>query len=75
MNNILNIKNQKKSVGLILLNQKIFHIIGIGGIGMSAIASILHEHGLFVQGSDLNFSDNIRRLEEKNIQWVSRLHL
>ena len=30
-----------------------FHIIGIGGIGMSAIAEILHNLGYRVSGSDL----------------------
>ena len=29
-----------------------FHIVGIGGIGMSAIAEILVELGYSVQGSD-----------------------
>ena len=28
------------------------HIIGIGGIGMSAIAEVLHARGINVQGSD-----------------------
>ena len=30
------------------------HLIGIGGIGMSAVAEVLHYHGIDVQGSDLN---------------------
>ena len=32
----------------------ILHIVGIGGIGMSAIARILYDHGYRVQGSDLS---------------------
>lgn len=32
-------------------NSKV-HIVGIGGIGMSGIARILHKKGIFVQGSD-----------------------
>ena len=31
----------------------IIHFTGIGGIGMSGIAEILHELGYQVQGSDL----------------------
>ena len=33
------------------LGQK-FHFLGIGGIGMSSLAQILHDHGSYVQGSD-----------------------
>jgi UDP-N-acetylmuramate--alanine ligase len=45
-----------------------FHIIGIGGIGMSAIAEILVAKGYVVQGSDQKDSANIRRLRSKNIK-------
>jgi len=38
------------------------HIIGIGGIGMSAIAEILHAKGFTVQGSDQKDSANVKRL-------------
>ena len=38
------------------------HILGIGGIGMSAIAEILHAKGYTVQGSDQKDSANVRRL-------------
>ena len=44
-----------------------FHIIGIGGIGMSAIADIMHTHGYTVQGSDQKDSANLRRLAAKGI--------
>ncbi|MEO0672274.1 MAG: UDP-N-acetylmuramate--L-alanine ligase, partial [Pseudomonadota bacterium] len=44
------------------------HIIGIGGIGMSAIAEILHMRGFTVQGSDQKESANVRRLREKGIR-------
>ena len=43
------------------------HIVGIGGIGMSAIAEILHAKGFTVQGSDQRQSPNVIRLQEKNI--------
>ena len=42
-----------------------FHIIGIGGIGMSAIAEILLAKGFAVQGSDQKDSANVRRLRAK----------
>ena len=38
------------------------HFIGIGGIGMSGIAEVLHNLGYNVQGSDLAESANTRRL-------------
>jgi len=44
------------------------HIIGIGGIGMSAIAEILHDQGFTVQGSDQKDSANVRRLRGKGIR-------
>jgi UDP-N-acetylmuramate--alanine ligase len=66
--NIFNVSERKKSIGLIPLSKKIFHIIGIGGIGMSAIALVLHEHGLKIQGSDLNHSQNIERLKNSGIK-------
>jgi UDP-N-acetylmuramate--alanine ligase len=44
------------------------HIIGVGGIGMSAIAEILAARGLGVQGSDQKDGANLRRLSEKGIE-------
>jgi len=44
------------------------HIIGIGGIGMSAIAEILVATGFSVQGSDQRDSANVRRLREKGVR-------
>ena len=44
------------------------HIVGIGGIGMSAIAEILHAKGYTVQGSDQKDSANVRRLRAKGIR-------
>ncbi len=45
-----------------------FHIIGIGGIGMSAIAEILLAKGYTVQGSDQKDGANVRRLRAKGIR-------
>ncbi len=44
------------------------HILGIGGIGMSAIAEILHAKGFAVQGSDQKESANVQRLRTKGIR-------
>jgi UDP-N-acetylmuramate--alanine ligase len=44
------------------------HILGVGGIGMSAIAEIMHAKGYTVQGSDQKESANIKRLRAKGIR-------
>jgi UDP-N-acetylmuramate--alanine ligase len=44
------------------------HIIGIGGIGMSAIAEVLHARGFAVQGSDQKASANTDRLGKFGIK-------
>jgi UDP-N-acetylmuramate--alanine ligase len=49
-----------KAIGLV-------HFIGIGGIGMSGIAEVLHNLGHRVQGSDQADSANVQRLREKGI--------
>ena len=38
------------------------HFVGIGGIGMSGIAEVLHNLGYSVQGSDVADSANVKRL-------------
>src|SRR6266581_8750629 len=43
------------------------HFVGIGGIGMSGIAEVLHNLGYRVQGSDLAESANTRRLARLGI--------
>jgi len=49
-------------------SQIIIHFIGIGGIGMSGIAELMHELGYKVQGSDTGINDNIKRLKIKGIK-------
>ena len=49
-------------------NLGIIHFIGIGGIGMSGIAEILVQSGYLVQGSDINASDNTKRLKKLGIK-------
>jgi UDP-N-acetylmuramate--alanine ligase len=46
------------------------HFVGIGGIGMSGIAEVLHNLGYSVQGSDIKESGNIARLRESGIPVV-----
>jgi UDP-N-acetylmuramate--alanine ligase len=43
------------------------HFVGIGGIGMSGIAEVLHNLGYTVQGSDIADSANVRRLRDNGI--------
>ncbi|NER83063.1 MAG: hypothetical protein F6K42_26610 [Leptolyngbya sp. SIO1D8] len=43
---------------------KPFHFIGIGGIGMSALAYVLTQRQLPVSGSDLRLSHITQRLQE-----------
>ncbi|MCP1199701.1 UDP-N-acetylmuramate--L-alanine ligase [Notoacmeibacter sp. MSK16QG-6] len=43
------------------------HFIGIGGIGMSGIAEVLHNLGYSVQGSDQADNANVKRLRDKGI--------
>ena len=43
------------------------HLIGIGGIGMSGIAELLHNQGFSVQGSDVSASHTVIRLRSLNI--------
>ena len=44
------------------------HFIGIGGIGMSGIAEILHNQGYTVQGSDASLNPNVQRLRDMGIK-------
>ena len=48
----------------------LFHIVGIGGIGMSAIAEVMHTRGFSVQGSDLKDGVNLERLREGFWQYL-----
>ena len=44
------------------------HFVGIGGIGMSGIAEVLHNLGYQVQGSDIAEGANVQRLRASGIQ-------
>ncbi len=43
------------------------HFVGIGGIGMSGIAEILHNLGYTVQGSDMAENANVKRLRDLGV--------
>ncbi|MDE0994871.1 MAG: Mur ligase domain-containing protein, partial [Rhodospirillales bacterium] len=49
------------------LNIGTVHFIGIGGIGMSGIAEVLHTLGYTVQGSDMSANANVERLRGMGI--------
>ncbi len=44
------------------------HFVGIGGIGMSGIAEVMHNLGYQVQGSDLKEGPSVERLREQGIE-------
>ncbi len=45
-----------------IASNEIIHFIGVGGIGMSGLAQIMHNMGFAIQGSDLNENKNTDRL-------------
>lgn len=50
-----------KSIGTV-------HLVGIGGIGMSGIAEVMHNLGYGVQGSDMSVNANVKRLQKMGIK-------
>ena len=42
--------------------------VGIGGIGMSGIAELLHNLAFNISGSDLNENENVRRLKDAGVK-------
>ena len=44
------------------------HFVGIGGIGMSGIAEVMHSFGYHVQGSYIVNNQNVKRLKKKGIK-------
>ncbi len=53
-----------------LLEIGVTHFIGIGGIGMSGIAEVMHNLGCTVRGSDLQDGANVQRLRDLGITVV-----
>lgn len=48
------------------------HFTGIGGIGMSGIAEVMHNLGYKVQGSDISENANVKRLKAMGIEIATR---
>ena len=46
----------------------IIHFVGIGGIGMSGIAEVMHNQGYVIHGSDLSENYNTERLKNLGIK-------
>ena len=46
------------------------HFVGIGGIGMSGIAEVLHNLGYIVQGSDVGENANVARLRDMGVKVI-----
>ena len=44
------------------------HFIGVGGVGMSGIAEVLHNLGYEVSGSDLQENASTHRLDKQGIR-------
>ena len=46
------------------------HFVGIGGIGMSGMAELLHKMGFNISGSDLTLSDRTNNLQKLGLTIV-----
>ena len=64
---ILSVVSQKNTV-LDLRKPQRIHIVGVGGPGMSAVATVLAEMGHQVSGSDIRQSDLIARLTDIGVK-------
>ncbi len=53
---------------MIFNNINKIHFVGIGGIGMSAIAEVLHHQGFRISGSDRELNDVTERLRDLGIE-------
>ena len=62
------------SINPLLTNSTIIHFIGIGGMGMSCLAKLLHYYGYNVQGSDLLDNINIKNLRNEGIHIFLQHH-
>ncbi len=51
-----------------ITSNEVIHFVGIGGIGMSGLAQIMHNMGFMVQGSDLSQSKNTDQLKKFGIK-------
>jgi len=51
-----------------LASNEVIHFVGIGGIGMSGLAQIMHNMGFRIQGSDVSQNKNTDRLRKFGIK-------
>ena len=51
------------------------HFIGIGGIGMSALAMILSKNGYSISGSDQKKSLTLKNLADNQVHILSLIHI
>ena len=51
-----------------IASNEVIHFVGIGGIGMSGLAQIMHNMSFMIQGSDLAQNKNIDRLRKFGIE-------
>ena len=51
-----------------IASDEVIHFVGIGGIGMSGLAQIMHNMDFKIQGSDLTQSKNTDRLRRFGIK-------
>lgn len=59
--------NETHDIRQLLIPGKRVHLAGIGGVSMCALAEVLHQQGLTVQGSDMSESATLRHLRELGI--------
>lgn len=50
-----------------------YHLVGVGGIGMSALARLLAQRGVKVSGSDCSASPLLERLREEGVELSTEL--
>lgn len=50
-----------------VLSRSKFHFIGIGGIGMSGLAELLHNMGATISGSDASENDQVKKLKQMGV--------
>jgi UDP-N-acetylmuramate--alanine ligase len=60
----------KNILNNIKISGKKVHFIGIGGIGMSALAFVLRQHNINVQGSDLGTNYLTKKLQEADVNYI-----
>ena len=51
-----------------IASSEVIHFVGIGGIGMSGLAKVMHNMGFKIQGSDASQNKNIDRLKKSGVK-------